>query len=204
MVNQNDPRVLRTQQWIREALITLIEQVGFAAVTIQNLTHQAGINRATFYQHYQDKYDLLEHITTNMLASLKAEVNVEYLKKADVNLDLHTMESLFLRVLTIISQHHHSFKVMLGDRGLPSFQQQMIDLIKENLHEVIRQPASTDPSFVITRDIAITYSATANVGLLTQWLTGKMPYSAEFMATQMASLFVHGPLQSLQSNSISS
>ncbi len=204
MVNGNDPRVLRTQQWIRKALITLIEQVGFAAVTIQELTRQAGINRATFYQHYQDKYDLLEHITTHMLASLKAEVNVEHLKKDNVKLDFPTMESLFLRVLTIIAHHRHDFKVMLGDRGLPSFQQQLIDLIKENLHDVIGQPVSTDPQFVITRDIAITYSATANVGLLTQWLTGKMPYSAEFMATQMANLFVHGPLLSLQSSSISS
>lgn len=204
MVNRNDPRVLRTQQWLREALITLIEQVGFAAVTIQDLTRQAGINRATFYQHYQDKYQLLEHTTTDMLASLKAEVNVEHFKKDKVLLDMQSMESLFLRVLTIISHHRNYFKVMLGDRGLPSFQQQMIDLIKENLHEVIGFHVSSSPQLIITHDIAITYVATANVGLLTQWLTGAMPYSAEFMAAQMASLFVHGPLRSLHSSSISS
>lgn len=200
MVNVNDLRVVRTQSWLREALIRLIEQVGFDAITVQSLTREAGINRATFYQHYRDKYDLLDQSMTDMLTSLQDEVKVNDMKK--VNLDIHSLEALFLRVLTIISRYQYYFKVMLGDKGLPSFQSQLIQLIKNNLNEVIGQHFSTDPQQQITQDIAITYVATANVGLITQWLTGVMPYSAEFMATQMAHLFVKGPLQTLQKTSI--
>ncbi|WIM40305.1 TetR/AcrR family transcriptional regulator [Paenibacillus sp. PK4536] len=200
MVNVNDLRVVRTQSWLREALIKLIEQVGFDAITVQSLTREAGINRATFYQHYRDKYDLLDQSMTDMLTSLQAEVKLKEMKK--VNLDIHSLEALFLRVLTIISQHRPYFKVMLGDKGLPSFQSQLIQLIKANLNEVIGQHFSSDPQQQITQDIAITYVATANVGLITQWLTGVMPYSAAFMATQMAYLFVQGPLQTLQKTSI--
>ncbi|MDQ1236464.1 AcrR family transcriptional regulator [Paenibacillus sp. SORGH_AS306] len=199
MVNVNDLRVVRTQSWLREALIKLIDQVGFDAVTVQSLTREAGINRATFYQHYRDKYDLLEKSMTDMLTSLQAEVKVSDMKK--VQLDIHSLEALFLRVLTIISRHQIYFKVMLGDKGLPSFQSQLTGLIKANLYEVIGQHFSSNPQQQIMQDIAITYVATANVGLLTQWLTGIMPYSAEFMATQMAYLFVEGPLQTLQQTS---
>lgn len=199
MVNVNDLRVVRTQSWLREALIKLIDQVGFDAVTVQSLTREAGINRATFYQHYRDKYDLLEKSMTDMLTSLQAEVKVSDMKK--VQLDIHSLEALFLRVLTIISRHQIYFKVMLGDKGLPSFQSQLTRLIKANLYEVIGQHFSFNPQQQIMQDIAITYVATANVGLLTQWLTGVMPYSAEFMATQMAYLFVEGPLQTLQQTS---
>lgn len=199
MVNVNDLRVVRTQSWLREALIKLIEQVGFDAITVQSLTREAGINRATFYQHYRDKYDLLEKSMADMLTSLKDEVKLNDMKK--VALDTQSLEALFLRVLTIISRHQHYFKVMLGDKGSPSFQFQLIQLIKANLNEVIGQHFSSNPQQQITQDIAVTYVATANVGLLTQWLTGAMPYSAEFMATQMAYLFVKGPLQTLQGTS---
>ncbi|MDN4618519.1 TetR/AcrR family transcriptional regulator [Paenibacillus sp. PsM32] len=199
MVNVNDLRVVRTQSWLREALIKLIDQVGFDAVTVQSLTREAGINRATFYQHYRDKYDLLEKSMNDMLTSLQAEVKVSDMKK--VQLDIHSLEALFLRVLTIISRHQLYFKVMLGDKGLPSFQSQLTGVIKANLYEVIGQHFSSNPQQQIIQDIAITYVATANVGLLTQWLTGVMPYSAEFMATQMAHLFVEGPLQTLQQTS---
>lgn len=63
MVNQQDPRVLRTQQLIREAFKELLQSKGFGSLTINDIAQRATINRATFYAHYQDKYALLEEIT---------------------------------------------------------------------------------------------------------------------------------------------
>ena len=55
-------RVRRTQKLLREALIDLIEERGFDALTIGELTSRAMISRAAFYRNYQDKYDLVEQI----------------------------------------------------------------------------------------------------------------------------------------------
>lgn len=63
MVNQEDPRVLRTRQLIREAFSILLQKKEFDAITIKDISQGAGINRATFYAHYEDKYALLEEIT---------------------------------------------------------------------------------------------------------------------------------------------
>ncbi|MBL4931834.1 TetR/AcrR family transcriptional regulator [Clostridium paridis] len=63
MVNQEDPRVLRTRQLIREAFSILLQKKGFDAITIKDIAEKASINRATFYAHYEDKYALLEEIT---------------------------------------------------------------------------------------------------------------------------------------------
>lgn len=62
MINQDDPRVLRTRQLIKEAFGTLLQKKGFDAITIKDIAQKAAINRATFYAHYEDKYALLEDI----------------------------------------------------------------------------------------------------------------------------------------------
>lgn len=63
MVNQEDPRVLRTRQLINEAFRELLQHKGFDAITIKDIAQRATINRATFYAHYEDKYALLDEIT---------------------------------------------------------------------------------------------------------------------------------------------
>lgn len=63
MVNQQDPRVLRTRQSIREVFRDLLQSKGFDSITINDISQRATINRATFYAHYEDKYALLEEIT---------------------------------------------------------------------------------------------------------------------------------------------
>ncbi|OOM80564.1 TetR/AcrR family transcriptional regulator [Clostridium sp. BL-8] len=62
MINQDDPRVLRTRQLIKEAFGTLLQKKEFDAITIKDIAQKAAINRATFYAHYEDKYALLEDI----------------------------------------------------------------------------------------------------------------------------------------------
>lgn len=55
-------RTTRTRESIFEALFELMEEKDFDKITIQNLTERAQINRATFYAHFQDKYELLDEI----------------------------------------------------------------------------------------------------------------------------------------------
>ena len=57
--NNTDLRIIRTKESIREALVELIEEKGFEAITVKDITTRAKINRGTFYAHYQDKYDLM-------------------------------------------------------------------------------------------------------------------------------------------------
>jgi len=55
-----DLRVRRTRKSLQDAFIELTIQNGFDAVTVADITQRAMVNRATFYRHFQDKYDLLE------------------------------------------------------------------------------------------------------------------------------------------------
>ncbi|KRO26993.1 TetR/AcrR family transcriptional regulator [Lactiplantibacillus fabifermentans] len=57
---------------IKAALITLLKQTTFEHVTVTAIVTQADINRGTFYQHYTDKYDLLNQLEMQFEQALAA------------------------------------------------------------------------------------------------------------------------------------
>ena len=59
---QTDLRIRRTHKFLQEAMIELVIEKGFDAITVGDIAERAMINRATFYRHYQDKYDLVAKI----------------------------------------------------------------------------------------------------------------------------------------------
>src|SRR5882672_4515284 len=58
-----DPRVLRSRQMLMESLLRLLSRKEFADISIQEITDEATLNRATFYLHYPDKNALLQAMT---------------------------------------------------------------------------------------------------------------------------------------------
>jgi AcrR family transcriptional regulator len=57
-----DPRVKRTRQLLQRAFLELFQEKRFSAITVQDIAERATVNRATFYAHFEDKYDLLDSI----------------------------------------------------------------------------------------------------------------------------------------------
>jgi AcrR family transcriptional regulator len=59
--NPDDPRVQRTRAALRGALEALMAEKTFNAITVRDVASRAGVNRVTFYSHFRDKFELLEH-----------------------------------------------------------------------------------------------------------------------------------------------
>ena len=55
-----DPRIRRTRKLLQGALGTLMQSKSFDEISVQDITEAATVNRATFYDHYNDKFALLE------------------------------------------------------------------------------------------------------------------------------------------------
>lgn len=56
---KTDRRVQRTRQALRDALVTLMLEKSYEKIVVQEIIDRANVGRATFYNHYQDKDDLL-------------------------------------------------------------------------------------------------------------------------------------------------
>jgi len=57
---REDPRVLRTRQLLLQAFSDLYSEKGFHAMTVQDITGRARVNRGTFYSHFEDKHAIME------------------------------------------------------------------------------------------------------------------------------------------------
>jgi len=55
-----DPRIRRTRQLLHEALGKLLETKEFEKISVQDIAEASTVNRATFYDHYADKFALLQ------------------------------------------------------------------------------------------------------------------------------------------------
>ena len=55
-----DPRIRRTRLLLQQALGKLLEAKEFDKISVQDIAEAATVNRATFYDHYTDKFALLE------------------------------------------------------------------------------------------------------------------------------------------------
>jgi AcrR family transcriptional regulator len=57
-----DPRTRRTRAALRQALETLLSEKDFEKISVGDIAEAATLNRATFYDHYADKFALLESL----------------------------------------------------------------------------------------------------------------------------------------------
>jgi len=73
-----DPRIRRTRQLLRQALAKLLEAKEFEKISVQDITEAATLNRATFYDHYDDKFALLECMVAVRFQELLAQRGVEF------------------------------------------------------------------------------------------------------------------------------
>ncbi len=73
-----DPRILRTRKLLQQALVNLMKEKQFDAISVQDIAESATINRATFYDHYPDKFSLLECTVGSRFNELLAERGVTF------------------------------------------------------------------------------------------------------------------------------
>jgi len=73
-----DPRVRRTRQLLQEALENLLKTKGFEELSVQDIADAATVNRATIYDHYTDKFALLECMVATRFNELLAGRGVKF------------------------------------------------------------------------------------------------------------------------------
>lgn len=195
-----DPRIIRTKKMLKEALSELIEEKGFDAITVKDLTSRAGLNRGTFYLNYVDKYDLLEKCEEEAVQGL-----IEISKHAQPTevmqyLARNEIYPPMIRVFEYLTEHKGFFKAILGPKGDPTFQKRLRDFMETNFYEKLIPLHSSDTAKVVPIDYLIAYFTSANLGVIQHWLESGMKYTPRELATMMATLSLNGPTGLLFSN----
>jgi AcrR family transcriptional regulator len=73
-----DPRIRRTRLLLQQALEMLLKTKRLEEISIQDIADAATVNRATFYDHYPDKFALLECMVASQFNALLASRGVKF------------------------------------------------------------------------------------------------------------------------------
>ncbi|MFP7176997.1 TetR/AcrR family transcriptional regulator [Priestia filamentosa] len=187
-----DLRVIRTKTSIRNALTELIEEKGFEAITVKDITVKAEINRGTFYLHYQDKYDLMDKCQQEIMDQMS---NIAKTILSKGVLDSETAFSLAISLFEYLSQNADFMKAVLGPKGDLSFQIKIKEFMRKTLFEdgeqnsFIKQGALLVPGEYLT-----SYIVSAHLGVVQQWLQHGGKESPQEMARILSTMTYNGPL----------
>ena len=64
-----DPRIRRTRQMLFQAVQSLLSEKSFDSISVQDIAERSTLNRATFYDHFTDKFALLEAMMSERISA---------------------------------------------------------------------------------------------------------------------------------------
>jgi AcrR family transcriptional regulator len=169
-------RVRRTQKLLREALIELIEERGFDALTVGEITERAMISRAAFYRNYQDKFALVEQIFAEAMQALFNALSEPT--------TAHSPQ-IWVKFFEHIAEYERLYAALLGRKGSPWFVLKMraslVELVK-GFERMVQGYPDTPPIYPNADEFVPNLVATMLVEAIAWWLEQGRPYPPEEMA----------------------
>lgn len=118
-MNKNESKYFHTAIRMDEALLALLEKKDFAYITVKEICEAAGVNRSTFYLHYENTADLLresaryiidKHFSYYGIESREIALSLETCKKEEL---LFITDEYLIPYLTFVKENQRLFKVAI-------------------------------------------------------------------------------------------
>lgn len=175
-----DPRVKRTRELIQRSFVEIVDEKGFNSISVQDITARAGINRATFYAHFPDKYALLDYAIGEMF---RAEIERRMLNVCEFRLE--NLRTLVIAVCEFVAKiHTHTDREeQYQTLAEAQIRNQVYGLILHWLEKI-----ETIRNCSVSRERAATAASWAIYGLAHQWTHEKRKSPAETFADEVMPL----------------
>src|SRR5262249_29683995 len=148
-------------------------------ITIQDITDQANVSRATFYLHYKDKEDLLYQSMTKIYDAL---VNShEGLMPIDVSEEDYETAKCDDGDFRHVAEYADFYRVMLSKQGSMEFTLRVMSYLTQVMLPALEAKLDGhEPK--IPLEMISAFLAGAQVGVTKWWLENDMQYSPEEVA----------------------
>jgi AcrR family transcriptional regulator len=183
-----DPRVKRTRQLLQQAFFEIMEEKGFAAMTVQDITERATVNRGTFYAHFTDKYALLDAIIREQFQEVLASKLAPGSKW-----EKQTLRLLILAVLDFFKQVHGHCGP--NDAINPLIERAAQEELTKALLALLKQSQGRDgsrPRWPAPVEVTAAIVSWAIFGAAAEWSQQERPIPAEHMANHILAVVTEG------------
>ena len=76
-MRKKDVRVIRTYEQLTASLVSLLTKKSFDDLSVSEICEAAKVHRATFYKHFNDKFEFLNYCFNNELSKISFDVSPE-------------------------------------------------------------------------------------------------------------------------------
>ena len=84
-MNKNESKYFKSAEKMHNALITLLDSKDFEYITIKEICETAGVNRSTFYLHYDNVNDLLQETVEAVYKDFFGRFGAEGAESIDID-----------------------------------------------------------------------------------------------------------------------
>ncbi len=181
MKTNHDRQSQRTQRLLGDALVELMMERGYDAITVKDIIERANVGRSTFYAHYPSKDELfirqLDRVINVLTEDAAGEASSENPYFPSLGLFQH------------VQQQYKLFKILSWGSGadlmIKHFQKSLSEKIERRLQESGEQ-------LDIPAPVVATFMAGSFLSILRWWLDNKMTYSPEEIDKMYLQLIVPG------------
>lgn len=190
--DKQDRRSQRTRNLVNSAMLALLSEKRYDAITVQDILDRAGIGRTTFYSHYFDKEDVHASLMEEMLERMSRQLS-----------ERHRAQGIVpsLELFQHIHQDHKHFQAMTGGPTAERLWETMQMVLSKTIERDLRSARESKNPPAIPLKVVASYLAGAFLNLLKWWLKSGMPYTPEEMDEIFRQLAMPGVWATLDSKS---
>lgn len=168
-----------TKLLLKQSLISLLKDKNVSQISVKELCVTAGINRSTFYLHYANAYELLEHVEQEIIDNTN-----EYLKKIEAS---DSATTYILAFLDYIKKNEDLFTVMLFKTNDDVFfPKRLLNEILMNIDNHLQLKVPEDMKW-----FTYAYLVNGSLAIIQEWIRVKFTVSSHELAQLIFSLADH-------------
>lgn len=171
----SDRRVQKTRKLLKDALVSLIIEKGFASVTIQEILDKANVGRSTFYMHFENKQELL-HSCFEAFHELFEKYSLDASNTLDSN-----RSYFILNIFRLVERNQMLCKALLGKDDFAIHLNPIHSFIYDYFEVSIKKFVTDNNQNLLRSEMLVHYITSALLGTLRWWVCNDMPYSVEEM-----------------------
>lgn len=179
-VQQFRYRFLRTERDIQREFMALTAEHSFSQVTIGMVCQAAHVSRTTFYQHFTDKFQLLERTLIFLLSIPEPEIH----RRTGEPFRKKTLELMKI-VAKNCADNREFLQSILNDTTLPAFRSLMSAAIESGIEELFKTLTADSSVGVQLAPHGQIFLSSALFGSLMHWVLNEDSTDLDGFCTQI-------------------
>ena len=182
---------IRSRRLINDALADLLLEKPLEKITVTDIVNRAQINRGTFYAHYKDVPDVVNHLVQNTFSSIAGALSEQSLPLADIP------RTLLKQVQKILEEDLDFFRKIMTSGAAAVMQDQLVSIVMDYMLDHRDAFYYGSPEHY---EVMIRFCSGGLSKLYRDWFEGKIPCSLNEL-TDTAENLIRQVAQSVLSSS---